>query len=195
MYRISCLHQQCTCQLYLNLSDIRIIQKNKLTKFMVSMYQAFYFLLCKQYAFCVVSDKAFHVKSLGTNLIRGTLLLSALLQRDWASQTFLVMVVFSKCILRGLSILKFQVGHSKQIIKAKIIKMQNTLTVVMFSEQAINRWSCFGLGDRCRLVSSHHIFAAIIWLLKQFFGSYNGIWHISRLFCQITVQFREGHKT
>ena len=136
----------------------------------------------------VVSDKAFHVKSLGTNLIRGTLLLSALLQRDWASQTFLVMVVFSKCILRGLSILKFQVGHSKQIIKAKIIKLQNfTATVVMFSEQAINRWSCFGLGDRCRLVSSHHIFAAIIWLLNQFFGSYHGICHISELFCQITV--------
>ena len=81
-------------------------------------------------------------------------------------------------------------------VKAKIIKLQNfTATVVMFSEQAKNRWSCFSLGDRCRLVSSHHIFAAIIWLLKQFSGSYNGICHISRLFCQITVQFREGHKT
>ena len=110
----------------LNLSDIRIIQKNKLTKFMLSIYQAFYyFLLCKQYAFCVVLDKAFHVKSLGTNLIRGTLLLSALLQRDWASQTFLVMVVFSKCIFRGLSIFKFQVVHSKRVVKAKIIKLQN----------------------------------------------------------------------
>ena len=99
------------------------------------------------------------MKSLGTNLIRGTLLLSALLQRDWASQTFLVMVVFSKCILRGLSILKFQVGHSKQIIKAKISKLQNfTATVVIFSEQAINRQSHFDLRDRCRLVSSHHTF-------------------------------------
>ena len=73
-------------------------------------------------------------------------------------------------------------------VKAKIIKLQNfTATVVMFSEQAKNRWSCFSLGDRCRLVSSHHIFAAIIWLLNQFFGSYHGICHISELFCQITV--------
>ena len=156
----------------------------------------FYFLLCKQYAFCVSSDKAFHVKSLGTNLIRGTLLLSALLQRDWASQTFLVMVVFSKCILRGLSILKFQVGHSKQIIKAKIIKLQNfPATVVMFSEQAKNRQSCFGLRDRCRLVSCHQIFATIIWLLKQFLASHYGICHITEIFCQITAQFREGPKT
>ena len=116
----------------------------------------FYFLLCKQYAFCVVSDNAFHVKSLGTNLIRRTLLLSALLQRDWASQTFLVMVVFSKCILRGLSILKFQVGHSKQIIKAKISKF--AIHIVIFPEQAINRQSHFNLKDRCRLVSSHHTF-------------------------------------
>ena len=55
--------------------------------------------------------------------------------------------------------------------------------------------SYFRLRDRCRLVSSDHIFEAIIWLLKQFFGSYHEICHVSQLFCQITVQFREGCKS
>ena len=98
------------------------------------------------------------------------------------------MVVFSKCILRGLSILKFQVGHSKQIIKAKIIKLQNfTATVVIRVVSALETvagWSLVII-----------FFAAIIWLWKQFFWSYHGICHISQLFWQITVQFREGHKT
>ena len=172
-----CLNQQCTfasytCQLYLNLSDIRIIQKNKLTKFMLSIYQAFYyFLLCKQYAFCVVLDKAFHVKSLGTNLIRGTLLLSALLQRDWASQTFLVMVVFSKCIFRGLSILKFQVGHSKKIIKAKSLNCK-----ILTATELFPPWRPVQAGLMPSYFCNHNL------AFKAIFSSYHGICHVSQLF-------------
>ena len=122
----------------LNLSDIRIIQKSKLTKFMLSIHQAFYyFLLCKQYAFCVVLDKAFHVKSLGTNLIRRTLLLSALAaERLGKSKFFSYGCVLKMHSQRSLNFevsgWTFQANYQKQNYQVANFLQQ------LFSEQAID---------------------------------------------------------